>query len=175
MDLRALFHRLAPSRQDLYRNRFVNFLGERLHHPGLWHVNRRSAAAAVSLGLFIAFIPLPVHIPLAAFCAVALRINLPLLVLAALAMNPLTVVPFAVLSYQLGAWLMRAPPGTDFTPSFEWLADTVKTGFVALSVGSLTLGLVSAILGYFTVHGLWRWQLMRRWRTRRRRRLGLAA
>ena len=175
MHLRDVFHRFLPSRQALSGNRFINFLGHRLHHPGLWHVNRRSAAWAVSIGLFIAFIPLPIHIPLAAICAVALRINLPILILACLATNPLTVVPFSVLAYHTGAWLMHAPPGADFTPSFAWLADTVSSGWVVLSVGSLALGVVFAILGFFTVHGVWRWYLLRRWRTRRQRRLGLAA
>ena len=176
MNLRDLFHRLLPSRQALYGNRFVNFLGHRLHHPGLWHINRRSTAWAVSIGLFIAFIPLPVHIPLAAICAVALRINLPILILACLAtVNPLTVVPFGVLAYRTGAWLMQAPQSAEFTPSFEWLADTVSSGWVVLSVGSLALGVVFAILGFFTVQGVWRWHLLRRWRTRRQRRLRLAA
>ncbi|MGH8576218.1 MAG: DUF2062 domain-containing protein [Gammaproteobacteria bacterium] len=175
MDFRDVFHRFLPSRQALYGNRFVNFLGHRLRHPGLWHINRRSTARAVSIGLFIAFIPLPVHIPLAAICAVALRINLPILVLAALAMNPLTVVPFGVLAYHTGAWLMQAPPSADFTPSFEWLTNTVSSGWVMLSVGSLALGVVFAILGFFTVQGVWRWHLLRRWRRRRQRRLGLAA
>ncbi len=174
MDLRDLFHRFLPSRQALYGNRFVNFLGHRLHHPGLWHINRRSTAWAVSIGLFIAFIPLPIHVPLAAMCAVALRINLPILILAALTMNPLTVVPFGVLAYHTGAWLLQAPPSADFTPSYEWLADTVGNGWAVLSVGSLALGVVSAILGYCTVQGMWRWRLLRRRRTRRQRHLGLA-
>jgi uncharacterized protein (DUF2062 family) len=175
MDLRDVFHRFLPSRQALSGNRFVNFLGHRLHHPGLWHVNRRSAARAVSIGLFIAFIPLPIHTPLAAICAVALRINLPILILASLATNPLTVVPFSVLAYRTGAWLMHAPPSADFTPSFAWLANTVSSGWVVLSVGSLALGVVFAILGFFSVQCVWRWHLLRRWRTRRQRRLGLAA
>jgi len=175
MDLRDIFHRVLPTRQAVYGNRFLNFLGHRLHHPGLWHINRRSVAWAVSIGLFIAFIPLPIHTPLAAICAVALRINLPILILACWATNPLTVVPFSVLAYHTGAWLIQAPPSSQFTPSFAWLADTVSSGWVVLSVGSLALGVVFAILGFFTVHGLWRWYLLRRWRTRRQRRLGLAA
>jgi uncharacterized protein len=175
MNLRDVFHRFLPSRQALYENRFVNFLGHRLHHPGLWHINRRSTAWAVSIGLFIAFIPLPIHIPLAAICAVALRINLPILILASLATNPLTVVPFSVLAYHTGAWLLQAPPNAEFTPSFAWLADTVSSGFVVLSVGSLALGVVFATLGFFTVQGAWRCYLVRRLRTRRQKRLGLAA
>ena len=35
-------------------------------------------------------------------------INLPILILACLATNPLTVVPFSVLAYHMGAWLMQA-------------------------------------------------------------------
>ena len=119
MHLRDIFHRFLPSRQALYGNRFVNFLGHRLHHPGLWHINRRSAAWAVSIGLFIAFIPLPIHTPLAAICAVALRINLPILILACWATNPLTVVPFSVLAYHTGAWLMQAPPSAAVYPQFR--------------------------------------------------------
>ncbi len=168
MDLKHLFQRHLPAPHTLASNRFIRFLGGRLHDPGLWHLNRRSAALAVALGLFIAFIPLPVHTPLAAVSAVALRVNLPLLVVASWATNPITVVPLSVLSYKVGALLMgRAAGDLPFEVSVEWLRSAVAEHWLPFTLGCLVVGLGSALCGYVMVKGLWRLHLVRRWKARR--------
>lgn len=168
MSPRHLFQRYLPARHALSSNRLVRFLGERLHDPGLWQLRRRSAALAVALGLFIAFIPLPVHTPLAAAFAVVLRINLPLLVVSSWATNPVTVVPFSLLAYQIGAWLLGHPVGhLPFEASFEWLGTAVADHWLPFTVGCLIAGLGSGLCGYLAVDGLWRLHLIRRWKARR--------
>ena len=37
----------------------VKFFGHSLHNPNLWHLNRFSVSWAVSVGLFMAYVPVP--------------------------------------------------------------------------------------------------------------------
>lgn len=168
MHPKQIFQRYLPQRHKLSGNRLIRFLGDRLQEPGLWHLNRRSAALAVALGLFIAFIPLPIHTLLAAFSAVALRINLPLLVVATWAMNPITVVPLGVLAYKVGVWLMGYPVASlPFEASIKWLGAAVADHWLPFTLGCLVVGIASGVCGYLAVEGLWRFYLVRRWKARR--------
>jgi len=172
---KEFFKRYQPAKHKLSGNRFVSFLGHRLHDPSLWHINRRSASWAVATGLFIAFIPLPLHTPLAAVSAVALRVNLPVLVLASWATNPITVVPFSVIAYKIGVWLLGLPAlNADFDPTIDWVTKTLVQSWAPFSLGCLLLGAASAVVGYFSVQCLWRLHLLRRLKARRnqRRKIG---
>src|SRR5581483_7379055 len=75
---RRFFRKFLPSRESIGRNRLLRLFGNTLHHPGLWHLNRRSVAGAVSVGLFAGLIPGPFQMIGAALLAVVLRVNLPL-------------------------------------------------------------------------------------------------
>ena len=48
-----------------------------LEHPVYWSLNRRSVTRAFALGLFIAFVPMPIHLLLGAALALLLRLNVP--------------------------------------------------------------------------------------------------
>ncbi|MGH8507955.1 MAG: DUF2062 domain-containing protein [Gammaproteobacteria bacterium] len=168
---KEFFKRYQPAKHKLSGNRWVSFLGHRLHDPSLWHMNRRSASWAVATGLFIAFIPLPLHTPLATVSAVALRVNLPVLILSSWATNPVTVVPFSVIAYKIGAWLLGLPPlNADFEPTIDWVTSAFAQSWAPFSLGCLLLGAASAVVGYFSVQGLWRLHLLRRLKARRKQR-----
>jgi len=51
-----------------------------IHDPNLFHINRHSLSAGVFVGLFIAFLPIPGQVLVAAFMAWKLRCNLPIAV-----------------------------------------------------------------------------------------------
>ena len=156
MDLKALFQRYLPKQQYLREHRHLRFFGPYLRQASLWHLNRRSAARGVALGLFVAFIPLPVHMLLVACLAILFRVNLPISVLAVWVSNPITWAPQIIFSYKTGLWLMGTPPTAPFL------------------LGCLVLGAASAVLGHMMIQGLWRWFFIRKWRKRRCKRKPLA-
>ena len=55
----------------------LRLLGDWIYATNLWHINRYSASMAFFVGLFVAFMPIPGQMILAALMAVLLRCNLP--------------------------------------------------------------------------------------------------
>lgn len=174
MNIREVFKRNLPERRHIHNHRYLRFLGQRLHDPGLWHLHRRSAAGAVSVGLFVAFVPAPVHTIMAAWMAILFRVNLPISVLFVWVSNPVTVAPQAVLAYRTGAWLLNLPPSAfEFEFSAAWLKSILGHGWQPFLLGCLVLGLISAVIGNLAIRGLWRLHLVRKWKARRLKRHGI--
>ena len=90
---KKFIQRFLPDPTWIKNHQSLRFLGDWLHDPNIWHLNRRSASMAVFIGLFIAFVPLPSQMLMAAVLAVLLRVNLPLSVLLVWVSNPITMPP----------------------------------------------------------------------------------
>lgn len=163
--------RLLPKAHEFHKDRYLRLFGKLLHKPNLWHLNRDSVAVAVSVGLFMAFVPLPFQMLLAAGTAIALDCNLPIAVVMVWVTNPLTMPPMFFAAYKVGAWLLNEPSRViEFELSFHWLIAKLETIGVPLLLGCLVLGVASAIIGNVAVRVLWRLHVMRRWRERREKR-----
>ena len=69
--------RYLPSPQDVRTNKALRPVEHLLARSEIWHLNRRSAAGAVFIGLFCAFIPLPMQMIMAASprCGHALQLT----------------------------------------------------------------------------------------------------
>ena len=161
---RKFLQRHLPSAADVRNHWLMRRLGDRLHHPRLWRLNRRSVAGATGVGLFVAFLPIPFQMVLAALGAVWLRVNLPLAVALIFVTNPLTMGPAFYLCYKVGAWLLGASTlqtGKNFKPSIEWLFGQLAIIWQPLVTGSLLIGALSSMLGYLIVQLLW-WNYIRR-------------
>lgn len=160
---RKLLRRFLPSAAQLRSHWLLRRLGDTLHQPRLWRLNRRSVAGATSVGLFVAFLPVPFQMVLAALGALWLRVNLPLAVALIFVTNPLTMGPAFYLCYKVGSWLLGTPTlqtGKDFEPGIEWLFDQLAIIWQPLVAGSLLIGTVSSIIGYFLAQFLW-WNYIR--------------
>ena len=109
---RRLIRRYMPDPSSIREHKSLRFLGTLLHDPNLWHLNRHSVARAMAVGLFAAFIPIPMQMLLAAALAVSVRGNMPIAVSLVWLTNPITMPPVFFCTYQLGAWLMNRPSGS---------------------------------------------------------------
>jgi uncharacterized protein (DUF2062 family) len=119
---RSSLRRYLPDPQKLREHRALKPLGKWLQNPEIWHFHRRSVAGAAFIGLFVSFLPIPMHMLIAAAIAIATRCNLPLAVGLVWVNNPLTMGPLYFFAYKLGAWLMNTPPTvTEVHIDFEWL------------------------------------------------------
>lgn len=167
---RRIIQRYLPAREMLVRSRSLGWLGHLLEDPNLWHINRRSTAMAVAVGLFCAFVPIPVQMLMAAILAVQLRCNVPVAVALVWISNPLTAVPIFSATCLLGAWLL----GQDLQgiatalSSVEALWTQIGAIWWPLWLGSLLTGTVLAVFGYWSTHWFWMLNVRSRWARRTR-------
>ena len=87
----------------------LRLLGDWIYATNLWHINRYSASMAFFVGLFVAFMPIPGQMLLAALLAVLLSCNLPLSVGLVWITNPVTMPAIFYMSYKVGALLIDVP------------------------------------------------------------------
>jgi uncharacterized protein len=171
MNLRELFKRHMPQRHVLHSHRALRPFGALLHDPNLWHLNRRSAAGAVAVGLFMAWVPVPFQMVLAAAAAILLRVNLPISVLGVWVTNPLTMPPFFFLAYKVGAWVLGVPAQKiHFELSLSWIEHRLVDIWDPFLLGCAIMAILSASVGFVTVRLLWRLHLVRIWKEKQRRR-----
>lgn len=169
---RNFFRRYLPDAAWLNRQRSLRYaLGGVIHDPNLWHLNRRSISGGIAIGVFVAWIPLPVQMVTAALIALMLRVNLPLAVLLTWISNPLTMPPMYWSGYRLGVRLLGERAQVGFEPSLRWFIAEFYRIWEPLMLGSLVLGVLSAGLAYGVMRLLWRLAVIRHHRQRTRARL----
>jgi uncharacterized protein (DUF2062 family) len=168
MGLRGFFKHLLPEHHEFQQHEQLGILGDILHDPNIFHLNRHSAAGGVAIGLFLAFIPVPGQMLIAALLAIYFRVNLPLAVVFVWLSNPITIPPLFYLSYKFGALLLgETPRELDFELSFAWFSEIIMDIWDALILGSLLLGGLSAVAGYFVIRLLWRMAIIKKWEERK--------
>lgn len=167
---RRLIRRYLPDLERIRTHKHLRYFGKRLHDPNLWHLNRRSVSTAFGIGLFWAFIPVPFQMVPAAAFAIYLRANLPISVALVWLTNPVTMAPAYYFCYLVGATVLNTPPQTfSFEPSWHWVSHEFIRIWQPFILGCFLVSAGLALLGYYGMHGLWRWHVMRDWERRRKR------
>lgn len=160
-----------PDSSKLQQHPSLQRFGPGLQNPSLWHLSRRSARAAVAVGLFCAMLPIPVQMLLAAFLAIWLRGHVPLTIALVWFNNPITIAPIFYAGYKAGSWLLgTTPKDIEFELSSEWLWAQLADIGLPLLLGSITLGLVLGLSGALLLNLIWRLRIQQRWRARASRR-----
>ena len=179
--LRKRVQKLLPSHESIKANRYIALFGSALQHPGMWHLNRRSVAGGVAVGLFCGLIPGPLQMLGAGILAILFRVNLQVALLTTLYTNPFTIVPLYFVAYKIGGFVMGVAAGKELAPPPDWswsqpMASMEAFGQWALGLGApLALGVfmlatLLAVTGYLLVRLVWSIYLRRAWLTRRQRR-----
>lgn len=169
-----------PSPQALQDNRWLRWIGPALHHPRLWHLNRRGVALGLALGLFFGLLIPVAQMPLAGGAAVLLRANVPMAVASTLVTNPVTFGPVYYAAWRTGSAILgddgRSRPPAAAAPDVEgsWWArawQRVQEAGKPLLLGLAIFATGFGLLGYLIVTLAWRVKVMLE---RRRRRRGYA-
>lgn len=149
----------------------AKFFGRALNNPNLWHLNRYSVSWAVSVGLFMAYVPVPFQMLLAAAAALGIGCNLPIAVALVWISNPITMPLLFYSAYVLGAWVLGIHAGDPaFELSVDWLLTQLGGIWQPFLLGCLIFGLSLAILGNLAVRLMWRIQVSQAWQRRKLRR-----
>lgn len=168
---RKFIRRWLPTDDTFRRHPRLRFLGTFLHDANLWHLNRYSVSGGVSVGLFMAWMPVPFQMLPASLAAVLFRVNLPVSVVLVWVTNPITMPPMFYFAYKLGTWILRVPAeSVHFTLSVEWMKTQLVEIWAPMLTGCLLLAVLSSLTGNLAVRLLWRMHVMHSWRMRRERR-----
>jgi uncharacterized protein (DUF2062 family) len=177
--IRQWTRRFQPVVDRITSNPAIRRYAPALASPGLWHLNRRSTARAVAIGLFCGLIPGPLQMICAGALCLVWRANFPLSVITTLYTNPFTIVPLYLVAYELGRLFFPStgPPAAFVMPPdagilgmlpslWDWMVRLGKP----LAAGLVLLATTLAALGYAAVRIAWRIHVVRAWRRRARRR-----
>lgn len=165
---RRVFKALSRQRHRWQKRWFMRPFQLLLDHPVYWSLNRRNVTRAFALGLFLSFVPLPVHLVLAAALALVLRLNIPAAVLGTLVANPLTVVPMYVLAYWVGCHLLGIHERPfAFQLTWDWLTNQLLPVWKPFLLGCLVMGTVTALVGYIVLGGIWHLSLVLKYHERK--------
>jgi len=93
-------------------HKHLQFLGDRLHEPNLWHLNRRSIAWLLPWS-FLRLDTDSHAMVIAAAGAIYYRANLPISVGLVWITNPITMPPLYYFAYEVGLCFLNQPPNAD--------------------------------------------------------------
>nr|VFK45624.1 MAG: hypothetical protein BECKTC1821E_GA0114239_10523 [Candidatus Kentron sp. TC]VFK46523.1 MAG: hypothetical protein BECKTC1821D_GA0114238_103216 [Candidatus Kentron sp. TC]VFK53320.1 MAG: hypothetical protein BECKTC1821F_GA0114240_1002103 [Candidatus Kentron sp. TC] len=165
---------LPPPSWIRENNTYTRLFGRLLYNPDLWRLDRDSVAQGASVGIFIAFTPVPFQMLLAAAVAIAIGCNLPIAVAFVWISNPITIPPIFYAAYKVGAVLLHqeASKAMEFQWTIGWIFAKLADIWQPLLLGCAVLGLASAAVGNLLIRVLWYLQVTHQWHIRRRKRRG---
>lgn len=99
---KRFFQSWLPSPEKVNNLKIMKIFGRHVLNPKLWYVNRRSISKAMFIGTFWGILPIPLHSLLIVITVLLFEANLPISLLLAWIMNPLTVVPILIFAFWLG-------------------------------------------------------------------------
>jgi len=151
-------------------NALRRWLRNTFAQPMVWHLNRRSVAGGVAVGLFISWVPVPLQMLLAAVISAVLRVHVPVSVVMVWFTNPLTFAPLLYAAWNSGSMILGKPV---FAEPLGFSTSNLLThaghAWPTLLTGMLFCASVSAVLGFCLTLLVWRIHAIRRWRMRRHR------
>lgn len=143
------------------------WLRNKLADPMLWHLNRRSVAGAVALGLFIGWLPLPMQMLIAALLATVLRVHVPVSVVLVWFSNPITFPALLYAAWYVGSTLLGTTMiGSPLSMNVSELLHAAANAWPVIMFGSIFCATFFGVTGFFMTNAIWRFVAVRRWRKR---------
>jgi uncharacterized protein (DUF2062 family) len=169
---RKFIKRFIPHHDTIHSHKGLRILGTLIQDPNLLHLNRRSVSGAVGVGLFLAFVPVPFQMLLAAIAAIIIRINLPITMAMVWITNPITIPPMFYFAYKVGVWILGVPHGEfHFELSWTWITDSLGAIWQPFLLGCFFVGSTAGLLGSVAIRTIWRLKVQQSWRERKQKRL----
>ena len=156
--MKSTLKKYSPKRENIN----LGWLNKHLTDPELWKWNKKSIAKAFAIGLFCAFLPVPIHMLLAGILAVSFSANIMLSLLVVWVNNPITILPIIYFTYKLGASIIGVEIDPEFEFSFGYLMDNFWSATLALWIGGLITSILMATLGYFSIISIYKYRALKR-------------
>jgi len=120
-----------------------------------FNVNRKMITRGVFIGLFWAFIPMPMQMLAVIACTPFIRFNVPIAIAMVWLSNPFTMPPMYYMEYLTGNLILGKEGLADIALTLEWFSDNISDIFLPLYVGAAFYSIVVSFLIYVLINWLW--------------------
>ena len=147
-------------KKEIIIQQHASWLGKKIHDPNLWGFNVQSVSRGIAIGLFFAFIPLPIQMVLAVTFSALFRANVPLAIACTWITNPITFIPINYFIVRIGERVLNIQHqeftikhldfNSDWSKNFEalsnWAHELGKPFLVGLPIAAFSVAIISYIL-----------------------------
>lgn len=123
--------------------------------PEYLSANRRMISRGVFIGIFIAFIPMPMQMAAVLLFMPLVRFNVPIGLAMCWLSNPLTMPPMYYMEYLTGSFFL----GMQVAPvemTLEWFSENIDNIFIPLYTGTLFYSVIGSISAFWAVNHFWK-------------------
>jgi len=118
-------------------------------------INRKSVSKAILVGLFWAFIPMPMQMLAVLATTPFIKFNVPLALSVVWLSNPITMPPMYYVEYLTGNFILGREGIESIEMTVEWFQENLENIFVPLYVGAAFYSIVVSSVVYFLINQLW--------------------
>ncbi|MFT7003150.1 MAG: hypothetical protein ACJAWW_000485 [Sulfurimonas sp.] len=123
--------------------------------PEYLSTNRKMVSKAVFIGIFIAFIPMPMQMLLVLAMMPFFKFNVPIALSMCWLSNPFTMPPMYYMEYITGSFFLGSEP-LNVKMTLEWFSKNIDNIFIDLYTGTLFYAVVGSSTAYWLVNHFWR-------------------
>jgi len=117
--------------------------------------NRRMISRGVFLGIFIAFIPMPMQMAAVLLFMPLFKFNVPIALAMCWLSNPFTMPPMYYMEYLTGSFLLGIEP-EPVEMTLEWFSNNLSKIFIPLYFGTALYSIFGSISAYWAVNHFWK-------------------
>ena len=123
--------------------------------PEYLSTSRKMISRGVLIGLFIAFIPMPMQMAAVLLFVPFVRFNVPIALAMCWLSNPITMPPMYYMEYLTGSFFLGIHP-EPVEMTLEWFKNNLDDIFIPLYFGTAIYSIFGSISAYFAVNFLWK-------------------
>lgn len=148
--IRKFFRKKANS-----KGKIDTFLDKYNLPRAYFNINRKMITRGVGIGLFWAFIPMPMQMLAVMALTPFFRFNVPIAIAMVWLSNPLTMPPMYYMEYLTGNFLLGREGIADIELTLAWFTANMSDIFVPLYVGTAFYSIIVSFLVYLLLNWLW--------------------
>ncbi len=123
--------------------------------PEYLSTNRKMVSKAVFIGLFIAFIPMPMQMLLVLAMMPFFKFNVPIALAMCWLSNPFTMPPMYYMEYLTGSFFLGSE-ALEVKMTLDWFSNNLDDIFIDLYTGAFFYSVVGSFSGYWLVNHFWK-------------------
>jgi len=135
--------------------KFKAFIKKSKIPPEFLSPNRKMISRGVLIGLFIAFIPMPMQMAAVLLFMPLFRFNVPIALAMCWLSNPLTMPPMYYMEYLTGSFLLGIEP-EPVELTLEWFKNNLDNIFIPLYFGTAIYSIFGSLSAYWAVNHFWK-------------------